>query len=156
MNASLRIAELLLTSFIFGAVLCMAFNFRPVVEGVISREQDESSIRSLEKLKLYTWIRYNIWGIVAAIGTITIQLLQLFSGTSISLVTIGISSALLMALLWNQVIDTKLLNLTESVPTSAIVTDKGDRTWEFYHNQAPLLAVLLMLLSLTLIVLQLR
>ncbi|MBD2776494.1 hypothetical protein [Iningainema tapete] len=154
MIASLQIASLLLSSFIFGAIVCIIFNFRPIVEGVISHEQDESSIRVLEKLKLDTWIRYNTWGIGAAIAIIIIELIQVFSGVSVSLVTIGVSSALLGALLWNQVIDTKLLNLTDSVPTSAIVSDKGDQTWEFYHDQAPTLGVLLTLLSLTVIVLQ--
>ena len=155
MNTALKIAELLLSSFIFGAILCMAFNFRPVVEGFISREHDESSIRALEKLKLDTWIRYNRWGIVAAIGAIAIQLVQLLVGYPGSWIKIVISSALLGALLWNQVLDTKLLSLTDSVPTSAIVTDKGDRTWELYHSQAPPIAVLHMLLSLAVIVLQL-
>lgn len=155
MNTALKIAELLLSSFIFGAILCMAFNFRPVVEGFINREQDESSIRALEKLKLDTWVRYNRWGIVAAIDVIAIQLVQLFVGYPESWIKIVVSSALLGALLWNQVIDTKLLNLTASVPISAIVTDKGDQTWELYHNQAPPIAVLLMLLSLAVIVLQL-
>ena len=155
MNAVLKIVELLFSSFIFGAILCMAFNFRPVVEGVINDQQDEFSIRSLEKLKLDTWIRYNSWGISAAIGIIIIQLLQLFSHVSVSMVALTISSVLLGTLLWNQVIDTKLLHLTDTVPTTAIVTDKGDSQWEFYHDQAPLIGVLLMLLSLTLIVLQL-
>lgn len=154
MNHVLTITQIMLSSFVFGAVLCMVFVFRPIVEGLIADEKEEESIRALEKLKLDTWIRYNHWGIVATGVVIAVQLIQLIAGT-VSILTIALSCSLLALLIWNQIVDKKLLDLTPTVPTIAIVTDKGDRIWEFYHDQAPILGVVLMLLSLALIVVHL-
>lgn len=147
MNIAFEIAKLSVSSFVFGAVVCIIFIFRPIVEGLIGREQNEVFIRCLEKLKLDTWIGYNRWAMVGTAGVFIIQVIQLLLGNSASLVKILVNCTLLGALIWNQVIDTKLLHLTDSAPTIAIVSDRGDKTWQLYHNQAPPLGGLLVLLS---------
>jgi|GEM_PF-5941628 hypothetical protein len=153
MNNPLQIAQFCLSSFVFGAIVCIIFIFRPTIEGLIAQQTNEATIRMLEKLKLDTWINFNRWAMICAIALLVIQCIQFFTD-SVSPVRILINCILFGLLVWNQVIDTKLFNLTDSVPASAIVTDRGDKTWEFYHDQAPPIGVFITLTSTTILVMQ--
>lgn len=106
------------------------------MERLIADEKQKQSIRALEKFQLNTWIHYKRWGIVAVCDLIAIELIQLFTGypTAISIV---VSCIILGLLIWNQIVDKKLLDLTPTVTTGAIVNNKGDRIWDITPQPSP-------------------
>lgn len=106
------------------------------MERLIADEKQEQSIRALEKLKLNTWIRYNRWGIIAVCDLIAIELIQLFTEYPTA-ISIFVSCIILGLLIWNQIVDKKLLDLTPTVPMGAIVTNKGDRIWDITPQPSP-------------------